>query len=311
MTLSVCVVGTIFLDCKGFSRQKFDPSGRNLGNVSFIHGGVGRNVAENLANQRLPVTFVSSVDDTAIGKDVVNRLNTSGVNTSYLVETEKNGMGIWLAIIDESGDLAGSISMMPDLALLEKLILTRGDQFIEESSHLLLELDLNIKITRRVIELSRKMGKPVYGIPGNLDVIVNNPDILQHLECFICNEFEAGRIMGVDLAGMDLDQKIVRLAEYSPVKNSVLRYMVVTMGSEGSIYCDSYNQIVGHQPAIPATVVDTTGAGDAFFSGTAIGLIQNLPVEQAVLYGTRMASWTIQSSENVCMNLPDEMSSPG
>lgn len=304
MSLSICVIGTVFLDCKGFSLHKYNPSGRNLGNVSFIHGGVGRNVAENLANLSLPVTFISSVDNSAIGNNVVERLKSRQINTLYVLKSEKNnGMGIWLAILDENGDLAGSISMMPDLSLLEKLIPEKGNQIINNSSHVILELDLNEKIARNVIKISRKLGKPVFGIPGNLDVVLNNVDILQHLECFICNEIEAGQIIGVELTKLEIAQKKDCLADMLLAKEAVPRHMVVTMGNQGSIYCDSANKVIGHQPAIPTAVVDTSGAGDAFFSGSVMGLIRKFPLRQAVVFGTRMASWTIQSNENICPDL--------
>ena len=43
--LNVTMFGTVFMDIKGFAEQNYDPVGRNLGHVKFIHGGVGRNVA--------------------------------------------------------------------------------------------------------------------------------------------------------------------------------------------------------------------------------------------------------------------------
>ena len=42
MTIRVTVIGTIFMDCKGFAKQQYNAAGRNLGSVKFVHGGVGR-----------------------------------------------------------------------------------------------------------------------------------------------------------------------------------------------------------------------------------------------------------------------------
>ena len=45
MPAETVVFGTVFMDCKGFAAYRYDPLGRNVGSVRFIHGGVGRNVA--------------------------------------------------------------------------------------------------------------------------------------------------------------------------------------------------------------------------------------------------------------------------
>ncbi len=307
MDLSVRVIGTVFIDCKGFARQKYHPEGRNLGDIEFVHGGVGRNVAENLVNFDLPVTLVSSVDDNALGVEVVDRLKEINLNTSLILKAEKNGMGMWLALINESGDLVGSISKMPDLTSLEEFINKNGEELVASSSHIVLELDLTSRITRKVVELSNKMNKPVYGIPGNLEVVMENLDILPMLECFICNDFEAGKIIGIDLTGLECGQVKWLLAKHFFVEGKRSRYTVVTLGSEGSIYHDAISDSVKYMPALPTEVIDTSGAGDAYFSGTVLGLIQGLPLEQAVACGTRVASWTISSLQSICPDLKDKV----
>ena len=50
------------------------PDGRNAGYIEYIHGGVARNVVEDIANLGLNSTFVGIVDNTALGKDVKQHL---------------------------------------------------------------------------------------------------------------------------------------------------------------------------------------------------------------------------------------------
>jgi pseudouridine kinase len=299
------VIGTVFMDCKGFSKQLYNPVGRNVGNVKFVHGGVGRNVAENMANLRIGTMFVSSVDKTGIGKEVVHRLDRAGINVDYLLETEARGMGIWLAIMDETGELAGSVSQMPDLAALENFIAESGPEIIRRSSHVIIELDLNEFITKKVMELARENARPVYGIPGNLGVILKDINMLSGLDCFIYNDIEAGRLMGRELRDSDPGKLQQELTKF--VDTIGLASMVITLGSAGCVYYDARNGEKGFQPIFPVTVIDTSGAGDAFFSGTVMGLIRNKPLGEAVVYGTKVASWTIQSDENTCRDLADKM----
>ena len=69
--MGIVVIGDVFIDIKGFSTSPYIPYGRNAGTIAQIHGGVGRNVAEDIANVELEPTFVSSVDDDAMGEDVI------------------------------------------------------------------------------------------------------------------------------------------------------------------------------------------------------------------------------------------------
>lgn len=301
MTPIAAVIGTVFMDCKGFAKQKYNPAGRNLGSVKFVHGGVGRNVAENLANLGVDTLFVSSVDRTGIGKEVTARLAKARIGTEFMVETETRGMGLWLAVMDESGDLAGSISQMPDLAHLENFIRENGADIVRRAGHIVLELDLNEHITKNILKLAREYRRPVYGIPGNLSVIMGSPDILGGLDCFICNNVEAERLLGVKLPVDDIAGIEWELARFVAAKG--LGAMVITIGSGGCVYYDAKGGVAGHQPVFPVTVIDTSGAGDAFFSGTVTGLIQGRSLKEAVVWGTKVASWTIQSDENTCRDL--------
>lgn len=303
MELAVSVIGTIFIDCKGFARDKYHPDGRNLGDITFVHGGVGRNVSENLVRLKLPVSLVSSVDKTAMGEEVIAHLHKMGISTQHVTKATEGGMGMWLALINEQGDLAGSISKMPDLVHLENRIDQQGKEIAVHSSHIILELDLNETITRKALAQCREAGKPVYGIPGNMDVILKNLDILPELECFICNDFEAGKICGQDLMDSDPHEVQRRLLDHFFIDKFLSRYTVVTLGANGSIYYDATNGTCGHQEAFPTQVIDTSGAGDAFFSGTVMGLIKNMSLEESVAWGSRVASWTISSSESICLDL--------
>ena len=69
--MGIVVIGAVFVDIKGYPESNFIPTGRNAGRVEHVHGGVARNVAEDIANCELRPTFVSLVDDTGTGYDVV------------------------------------------------------------------------------------------------------------------------------------------------------------------------------------------------------------------------------------------------
>ena len=82
--MGIVVIGAVFVDIKGYPSMQYIPGGRNVGNVVQVHGGVSRNIAEDIANVELRPTFVGLVDDTGIGTDVVDKLKNHKVNTKYI-----------------------------------------------------------------------------------------------------------------------------------------------------------------------------------------------------------------------------------
>jgi pseudouridine kinase len=296
----VSIIGTVFVDCKGFAKQAYLPHGRNLGSIQFVHGGVGRNVVENMARLELNTAFVSTIDSSGLGIEIKQRLENVRVDTAFLKQANE-GMGMWLAVLDEAGDLAGSISQMPDLASLQSIIAESGKSIVERSSHIVLELDLNEQISSNVLAMAAKLHKPVYGIPGNLDVVLKNRSLLNNLECFICNDVEAERLLGNSFGSLAIEDMLQELISF--VNAAGMRSMVITLGGNGSLYYDSVTKEQGHQPVFPVQIVDTSGAGDAYFSGTVMGLVRGLSLGQAVICGTKVAGWTIESQENNCLDL--------
>jgi len=83
--------------------------------------------------------------------------------------------------------------------------------------------------------------------------------------------------------------------------------MVITMGAQGAVYAD-LNGNKGFCPAKKVQVKDTTGAGDAFFSGVAAGLTYGKTLPEAIEIGSTLAASVIVSSENVCPRFqPEEL----
>lgn len=285
------VIGSVFVDVKGFAREKYMPLERNVGDVQVTAGGVCRNVAENLVGLGQPARFVSMVDDNAMGDQVRGDLAAMGVDVKHVLRAP-GGMGMWLAILDESGNLAGSISRQPDFAPLEAYLDENGGEVIAAEDGVVLEVDTSAAISDRVLALAKEHGKPVYCIVGNMGVILKHPEYLHEMACFICNEMEAGRLFREDYTALGPDDMLEALKRGSAVAG--IPAMVVTMGPKGAVYVDNRTGEFGFCPPPNVDVVDTTGAGDAFFSAAVAALMRGAPLSQAVRDGTDLAARTLQ-----------------
>ena len=299
----IVVLGAVFVDIKGFPEDVYVPDGRNAGHVEYIHGGVSRNVVEDIANLELRPTFLGIVDDSALGEDVVRKLKNHKVNTEYM-QTIPNGMGTWLAVFDNNGDLAGSISQRPNLAPILTMLEERGDEIIGVCDSVVAEVDMDKDIIKKLVQLCEKHNKKLYGVVSNMSIAVERRDFLQKFDCFICNQLEAGIFFTDDYSRKTPDELSEILAERIQVAK--IPSMVVTMGGEGAVYADM-NGTKGFCPAQKVQVKDTTGAGDAFCAGVSAGLTYGKTLSEAVEVGTRLAASVITSSENVCPRfLPEE-----
>lgn len=294
--MGIVVVGTVFVDIKGFPEDIYIPNGRNAGRIEYVHGGVARNVVEDIANLELRPTFVGTVDNTSMGKDVVEKLARHKVNVDY-VKAVPDGMGTWLALFDHNGDVAGQISKRPDTYLALPILEKDGDEIVKDCDSIIFELDLHKDVVKKIFELAEKYQKKVYALVSNMSIALERRDFLQKLDCFICNEQEAGMLFLDDYAETSPEDLSNILAE--KVKAANIPAMIVTMGGKGAVYADKSGN-KGMIPARKVVVKDTTGAGDAFCAGAMSGLTYGKSLEESVQIGTILASSVITSSDNVC-----------
>ena len=270
--MGIVVIGAVFVDIKGYPLSTYIPGGRNAGRVEQVHGGVSRNVAEDIANVELQPTFVSLVDDTGIGQDVINKLKAHKVNTKY-IRTVPDGMGTWLAVFDNDGDVCAAISKRPDTSPLTRLLEEKGDEIFKDCDSIALELDLEKDTVKQVLRFAKKYNKKVFAAVSNMSIAMERRDFLQQIDCFVCNQQEAGLLFSDDYDHL------------SPAQSAVYA---------------SHNGESGMIPAKKVDVIDTTGAGDSFFAGTVIGLTYGKNPAQSCEIGSRLAASVICTSDNVC-----------
>ena len=138
-----------------------------------------------------------------------------------------------------------------------------------------------------------------------MSIALERRDFLQSIDCFVCNIQEAGILFCEDYEDKTPDEMVEILSQ--KVQAAQIPGMIVTMGSAGAVYADIHGD-KGFCPARKVEVKDTTGAGDSFCAGVAIGLTYGKDMKEACRIGTKLAASVIISSENVCPRfLPREL----
>ena len=301
--MGIVVFGAVFVDIKGYPEAKYIPGGRNVGRVLQVHGGVSRNVAEDIGNIGLSPTFISVVDKSGTSTDVVEHLKSRGVETKYIRHTEE-GLGTWLAVFNNEGDVVASISKRPDLSEITDILEKDGDRIFQEADSIVVEIDMEEEQILKIFDLADKYGKEVYAVVSNMSIGLERRNLLKRTGCIVCNEQEAGMLFFDNFEELSPDEAVSVLEE--KIRQAKIPRMIVTMGDQGAVFAELDGES-GICPPNEVQVVDTTGAGDAFFAGAAAGLTYGKTLSEACHMGTRLASSVIATKDSVCPQfMPEE-----
>ena len=141
--------------------------------------------AEDIANLELKPTFIGLVDDDAMGEEVIRKLDRHKVDTRFMRKVP-NGMGTWLAIFDNNGDVVASVHTPVEYILDEC-----GDEIFKDADSIAIEIDTDREIVKKTFAYAEKYNKKVYAMVSNMSIAVERRDFLKRTSCFVCNEQEA------------------------------------------------------------------------------------------------------------------------
>ena len=206
-------------------------------------------------------------------------------------------MRTWPAVFDNNGDVAGSISKRPNMYPIAELLEEKGDEIFSQVPSVVLEIGLDKEIVKGTLTLAKKYNVKTFALVANMSIAAERRDLLQQFDCVICNQQEAGILFLDDYSDKSPEEMRDILAERIAAAN--IPSMVVTMGGDGAVYANLAGEM-GICPAKNVQVKDTTGAGDSFCAGVAIGMTYGKTMAEAVEIGTTLAASVITSSENVC-----------
>ena len=267
------------------------------GAIRVSMGGVGRNIAENLAHLGERVILLTAVGDDSSGPRILREAARCGVDVSYALVDDQYRTAAYLAVLDASGDLVMSID---DMAINRELItpgfIYRQRALFRDAQMVLIDANLTPATLETIFRLTRRYELPVCADPTSATLA---PRLLPHLtdlRLVTPNAAEAKALCGIRVTGRES-----ALAAAQCLVGMGVQIAIVTLGATGLVYATS--QESGHVPAIEMEVVDLTGAGDALTAAVVFGLLNELPVDESMRLGTSAAALTLHSRETVCTNL--------
>ena len=285
MTINVLCIGDVMLDV--IARINVSPQKINFGSdtasrISTSSGGAAGNVAAWLTRTDARSTIVSHVGDDPAGAAIVAEFDALGVSHGDLVIPDETS-GVVVVLVDSSGER----TMFPDKGANSRLTLIdlpdlSAFQAVYISGYALLNPLARDGVLAMIAKIKAD-GLPIYFDPASVGAMKDVADKELHnwfsmMDVLLLNEEESIYLTG----SVDIERALNYLLDFSQV-------VVIKRGSAGAIAkARGFDSI--SLPAVAATVIDTTGAGDSFAAGFIASYSKNHDLTAALQAGGELAA---------------------
>jgi ribokinase len=248
-------------------------------------GGKGSNQAIAAARLGGEVYFISKVGNDTFG-DLARKFHgEAGVNSAFLLKTSDAATGAAAIVVDENtGENAIVVTPGAANALTPEEINMAKAQ-IAGSACFMTQLELSIDLVEHGLRVARSLGIPTILNPA--PACDCGDGFLELCDYITPNETEAAGLTGMPVETLSqIEQVAEALRQRGP------RHVVITLGARGAFVMS--DNVAEHIPAFNAgPVVETTGAGDAFNGGFAVGIAEGMSLLEAAQFGCAVAGISV------------------
>lgn len=298
----VVVVGGANVDLKAAGTRPLVPGTSNPGTTVVAPGGVGRNVAENLARLGTPVHLVAAVGPDALGDQLLAATAAAGVRVDR-VRRDAPSTGTYTAVLDAGGDLVVAIADMAATDALSPADVDAARDLISGAALLVLDGNLGPGTVGRALDLAAVGGIRVVLDPVSVPKAARLAGQLRPgrpVYLLTPNADELAALTGSASATHEQRLDAVRALHERGAEQVWVR-----LGGLGSVLSGPGG--IETFPALATEVVDVTGAGDAMLAGFCHAVLGGAAPADAAAYGHAAAALTVASPHTVRPDLTDRL----
>jgi len=249
---------------------------------TLASGGSAANTIHGLAHLGIQTAYIGKTGSDDFGAFFREDMKKTGINPMLLTGEAETGRALALVTPDSERTFATFLGAAIELS--EKDIhedLFKGYDYFHIEGYLV----QNNALIRRALELAHGLGLKTSVDMASFNVVEANLAFLKeivdlYVDIVFANEEEAKSFTGKE-PGPALDQ----IAETADIA-------VVKLGSKGSLIKQGGK--VYEVGVIPATAIDTTGAGDLYAAGFLYGLSENLTLNKCGQIGALLSGRVIE-----------------
>lgn len=246
-------------------------------------GGKGANQAVAAGRVDGSVAMIGRVGADGHGALLRESLAAAGVDAGHVRDTDRP-TGVAMIIVDSDGD--NSIVVSPGAnGVLTPDDVAAAREMIASAPLLCLQLEIPFDTLGAAAALAAEAGTRM--VLNLAPAAAVDADVLKLCDPLVVNEHEAAFLLGGEVdAAQDPAGVAAMLRELGA------RSVVITLGSAGAYAADAAGE--AHLPAPKVSVVDTTGAGDAFVGALAVRLARGDSLGTAAAYAVKVGSLAVQ-----------------
>ncbi|OJF97657.1 ribokinase [Pararhizobium antarcticum] len=281
MKAGVSILGIFVADTAYLARRMPDV-GETITGTGFSvgPGGKGSNQAVAAARAGADVSFISKIGRDTFGDMALKTYADAGVRPKVVQMDDMPTGAAFIYVNDQNGDNA--IIVYPGAAgTIDVADVEAARETIEQSSVFVTQLEQPAEAAQRALEIARAAGVTTVFNPAPAESF---PEAIYPLcDYIVPNETEAAALVGFALDTLDDARRAGDVLLSKGVKTAL-----ITLGGRGVLYHTGDQSV--HVPAIASgTVIDTTGAGDAFVGGFTAALSRGFDPVAAVRFGCATA----------------------
>ncbi len=284
------VVGGVNLDIGGTPFAPLVGQDSNPGKVTMSLGGVGRNIAHNMALLGVDVRLLTALGDDMNAQKITTSCIELGIDLAPSLQVPGGATSTYLFLTDEKGDMALAVS---DMAIYDHLTprYLAGKEALLNNARLVVA-DTNIP-AESLRWLAENCKAPVFVDPVSTAKAVKVKPVLGRLHTLKPNRIEAQLLSGVAITD---DESLAAAAD--ALLETGLHRVFISLGAEGVYAADHLGGRV-KVPCLPARMVNTTGCGDAFMAALAWGWLEGLGLREAALAGEAASAISMEGKETI------------
>ena len=290
------VVGGVNMDIGGMPFGPLRESDSNPGVIRAAVGGVGQNIARNLALLGVPVHFLTAFGWDENGAAVARTCESAGIDLSSALRLRDAATSVYLYIADEKGEMQLAVSDMAVCDSITPEYLAQHERLLNGAGAVV--MDANIPETS-IRYLAEHCAAPLFADPVSAAKVGKLRDVLGRLRAFKPNRLEAQMLSGQTIR----DERDLRKAADILLRTG-LAQVHISLGARGVYASDGAESL--HLPCYPVEAVNMTGAGDAYAAGLVWSSLHGLDLRDTARFASAAAAVAVQGRETVSERMSPE-----
>lgn len=284
------VVGGVNMDIGGSSFAPLVARDSNPGTVRVSLGGVGRNIAHNMALLGMDVRMITALGDDLYAQKVSSSCAQLGIDLSASLTVAGGHTSTYLFIAGNDGDMELGISDMEIYSNITPRFLA-GKKALLDSAQLVVA-DTNIP-GESIEWLADNCRAPLFLDPVSTSKAMKAKTVLGKLHTLKPNRIEAAILSGVEITD---DESLWRCAR--TLLDTGLERVFISLGGEG-VYAAGRNEEPLKIPCFEGKMVNTTGCGDAFMAALAWSYCEGMNLAESARSGLAASAVAMEGEATI------------